>query len=94
APESEELVTADLRQEDWASWTPGRAGVYYLRRDQNGAEYVVLKPADGGAERRLASMPEMASGGFALAPDERTLLYARADRHASNIVKAEFSRGS
>lgn len=93
-PDPEELVTADLRQEDWASWTPGSSGVYYLRRDQDGSEYVALRPADGGAERRLAAIPEMASGGFALAPDERTLLYARADRHASNIVKAEFSGGS
>jgi Tol biopolymer transport system component/DNA-binding winged helix-turn-helix (wHTH) protein len=91
---TEELITADLRQEDWASWTPVRAGVYYLRRDPSGTEYVAFKPEDGGAERRVASLPEMASGGFALAPDERTLLYARADRQASNIVKAEFSGGS
>ncbi len=90
----EEVVTAALRQEDWASWTIGGAGVYFLERDPSGEVFVTLKPDDGGPERRIATMPEMASGGFALTPDERALLYARADRRSSNIVKAEFTPGS
>jgi Tol biopolymer transport system component/DNA-binding winged helix-turn-helix (wHTH) protein len=87
---SEEQVIATLAPEDWANWFVGRAGIYWLERHDEVVPRLMLVSTEGGPPNSVASLPNLAWSGLGIAPDERTVLYARSDRRDSNIMSVEF----
>ncbi|HXO41389.1 MAG TPA: hypothetical protein VN999_08080, partial [Thermoanaerobaculia bacterium] len=74
---------------DWGSWTVTGDAIYYLDRSRDDPPTVQVLPP---GERRPvpgASLPDLAWSGFAVSPDRRSLLYARAGRHECTVVRLE-----
>jgi Tol biopolymer transport system component/DNA-binding winged helix-turn-helix (wHTH) protein len=85
---AESLAAAGLAPGDWGSWTATADGIYYLDRSTDPPVVQLLR---GGAGRpvQVAALPDLAWSGFALSPDRRSLLYARAGRRECDIVRIE-----
>jgi Tol biopolymer transport system component/DNA-binding winged helix-turn-helix (wHTH) protein len=82
------LVSSGLAPGDWGSWTVAGGGIYYLDRS---AEPPVVQLLAGGAGRpvRVAALTDLAWSGFAVAPERRSLLYARSGRRECDVVRIE-----
>jgi Tol biopolymer transport system component/DNA-binding winged helix-turn-helix (wHTH) protein len=84
----ESVAAAGLAPGDWGSWTATGDGIYYLDRATDPPVVQLLR---AGARRpvQVAALPDLAWSGFALSPDRRSLLYARAGRRECDIVRIE-----
>jgi Tol biopolymer transport system component/DNA-binding winged helix-turn-helix (wHTH) protein len=84
----ESLAAPGLAPGDWGSWTVAGDGVYYLDRSTDPPTVQLLR---AGARRpvQVATLPDLAWSGFALSPDFRSLLYARAGRRECDVVRIE-----
>jgi len=83
------LLAPALAPGDWGSWTVIGDAIYYLDRSRDDLPAVQVLPP---GERRPvpgASLPDLAWSGFAVSPDRRSLLYARAGRHDCTVVRLE-----
>ena len=83
------LLAPALAPGDWGSWTVIGGDIYYLDRSHDDPPAVQLLPPGGRRPVQGASLPDLAWSGFAVSPDRRSLLYARAGRHESTVVRLE-----
>jgi hypothetical protein len=83
------LAAPGLAPGDWGSWTLAGDGIYYLDRSREDAPIVQFLALGQPRPRPVASLPDLAWSGFAVSPDRRAVLYARAGRHESTVVRLE-----
>jgi len=83
---SAERVAGALLPEDWANWELGREGLY-VREVPSGQRLPVLAfyPFSAGARRQIVSLADQGWPGFAVAPDEGSVVYPRIDRQSCEI---------
>ena len=72
------------------AYAPGRKGIYFIRYATSGRKHslVFLRFADGQTTT-LAEISRPLGMGFALSPDERTILYSQIDQVSSELMLVE-----
>lgn len=73
-----------------STYAPGRKGIYFIRQASPGGKQslVFLRFADGQMTT-LAEISRPLELGFALSPDERTILYSQIDHASSDLMLVE-----
>jgi hypothetical protein len=73
-----------------SAYAPGRNGIYFMRRASPGSKQTLafLRFADGQITT-LADISRPLELGFALSPDERTILYSQIDHVSSDLMLVE-----
>jgi hypothetical protein len=73
-----------------SAYAPGRKGIYFIREASPGHKQslVFLRFADG-QKTILAEISRPLELGFALSPDERTILYSQIDHVSSELMLVE-----
>jgi Tol biopolymer transport system component/DNA-binding winged helix-turn-helix (wHTH) protein len=88
----EEQVTDRLQPENWAGWTVTASHVYWIEQSPAGGRPVLVRqPVAGGRPETVASLPDVAWPGIAIAPDGREVVYSRVEHHESNLVGLQLS---
>jgi Tol biopolymer transport system component/DNA-binding winged helix-turn-helix (wHTH) protein len=82
---ADEVVTAEVRAEDWPNWGVLDRGVFYLARPDDGDPQLAMVDAHSPQPRLLTRLPEFAWNGVAVSRDGARVLYARYDRRDANI---------
>jgi eukaryotic-like serine/threonine-protein kinase len=77
-----------------ARWTLGRSGIYALDPDAKGGPTLEFLPMESGSRERvqLPGDPESyvkGTGGLAVSPDERWLMYPRLDKSEAQVMLVE-----
>jgi Tol biopolymer transport system component/DNA-binding winged helix-turn-helix (wHTH) protein len=80
-------VVEDLARADWGNWDITADGLYFVRRTE-GSPQVVFRPFDAGAERKVATVPDIASPSLDVSPEGTRLLYARTEQTNSDLMAA------
>jgi Tol biopolymer transport system component len=79
------LVTERVLAEQWPNWGLYDRGVYFLAWPDDGDPCVALLPDGAPAPQLLGRLSDYAWSGIALSRDAARVVYAHADRRASNI---------
>jgi hypothetical protein len=76
-----------------SAYAPGRKGIYFIRQASPGGQQSLafLHLADGQITT-LAEISRPLEYGFALSPDERTILYSQIDHVTSELMLVEHFR--
>lgn len=86
APVAATRLEVDLRGGDVDRWVPGEAGIYYVRRPEDGVPQLALFDPDSG---RTQDVLPLASGfegwGFQLSPDQQRIIYSEPTSHESDL---------
>ena len=88
APQPERLAP-DFLPSDYINWTVAPRGIYFLRRDE-GASVLSFYRFSTGQTNSLFLLQDVApESGLSVAPSGDWFLYAREERHASDILLVE-----
>lgn len=73
-----------------SAFGPGRSGIYFIRQDTlQQKEFLEFFPFEGGPATKVADLARRTELGFALSPDERTILYSQVDHISSELMIVE-----
>ena len=86
----EVLVAKDFPARTVGNWDFNGTEIVFARTDQKGARVTALDP-ETGLETTLGRLPIPAVVDLALAPDRRSLLFARVDRRAADVFQVRLA---
>jgi Tol biopolymer transport system component len=82
------VLVPQIRAGETANWRVTRRGIYYL--GETGTQLVARRtPLTGGPGEDVASITGFSWPGFAVAPDDTSVVFARWDRRESNVMAVE-----
>jgi hypothetical protein len=86
----EQLVFSQTVGAIGSAYAPGRKGIYFIRQASPGGKQslMFLRFVDDQMIT-LAQIPRPVELGFALSPDERTILYSQIDHFTSELMLVE-----
>jgi len=88
----EVLVAEHVLAEQWPNWGIFDRGVYFITWPHDGDPQLAVVESSSAQPRLLARLPELAWSGIALSRDGTRVIYAHADRRASNIGALAIAR--
>jgi hypothetical protein len=85
----ETLLAPGVVAGDWTNWDVAPDGVYFVRRNPWGRQDLLFQRFGSPAARTVVQGVRIpsATGGIALSPDGRSLLYAQFDRREADLFR-------
>ncbi len=88
----ETLIADRILAEQWPNWGLFDRGVYFVTWPDDGDPCVAVLEDGDPSPRLLGRLPDFAWTGIAVTPDGGRIIYAHADRRASNIGAVQAAR--
>jgi hypothetical protein len=82
-------VGAAVRVGENINWRVTPHGIFFVGTTPSDEAVIRRAPLDGGAAIDVASIANYSWPGFAIAPDGKSVIFARWDRRDSNILAIE-----
>lgn len=84
------LVVSSLLARDWSNWALQEDGIYFVDRTMDGRVHLAFYRFADGLVTLLQPLAQRTTNpGIAIAPDGRSLLFARIDQYESDLMRVD-----
>lgn len=84
------LLMPQLQARDWSNWAVRGAGIYYVDRVQSNQIQLAFYDYEQGASRLVYPLGQRTTNpGIAVSPNGRSVLFARIDQYASDLMRVD-----